>query len=67
MPRLNRLVPLSIALRFPWPHADIYARYFLGAAYPLATSFTTVSTAVQKQPNGPSGDDPAGINKASKD
>jgi Putative Ig domain len=27
--------------------ADNYARNFLGAAYPLATSFTTVSTAVQ--------------------
>lgn len=26
---------------------DFYARNFLGAAYPLATSFTTVSTAVQ--------------------
>ena len=47
MPRRNRLVPLSIPLHFLWASADYYARYFLGAAYPLATSFTTVSTAVQ--------------------
>ena len=32
---------------FPLGNADFYARNFLGAAYPLATSFTTVSTAVQ--------------------
>ena len=32
---------------FPLGNADFYASYFLGAAYPLATSFTTVSTAVQ--------------------
>lgn len=31
----------------PDPTKDLYARNFLGAAYPLATSFTTVSTAVQ--------------------
>jgi Putative Ig domain len=29
------------------PTKDLFARNFLGAAYPLATSFTTVSTAVQ--------------------
>jgi hypothetical protein len=29
------------------PTADLFARNFLGAAYPLATSFSTVSTAVQ--------------------
>jgi hypothetical protein len=32
---------------FPLANADFYARNFLGAAYPLATPFTTVSTAVQ--------------------
>jgi Putative Ig domain len=32
---------------FALASADNYARYFLGAAYPLATSFTTVSNAVQ--------------------
>jgi hypothetical protein len=32
---------------FPLGNADFYASNFLGAAYPLATSFTTVSTAVQ--------------------
>ena len=31
---------------FPSPAPDTYAINFLGAAYPLATSFTTVSTAV---------------------
>lgn len=29
--------------QFPLGNADFFARYFLGAAYPLATSFTTVS------------------------
>ena len=32
---------------FPLASADNYARNFLGAAYPLATSFTTVLTTVQ--------------------
>ena len=32
---------------FPLGNADFYASNFLGAAYPLVTSFTTVSTAVQ--------------------
>ena len=32
---------------FPLANADFYARNFLGAAYPLATSFITVPTAVQ--------------------
>ena len=32
---------------FSLGNADFYASNFLGAAYPLATSFTTVSTAVQ--------------------
>jgi hypothetical protein len=32
---------------FPLASADNYATNFLGAAYPLATSFTTVSTAVR--------------------
>ena len=32
---------------FPLGNADFYARNFLGAAYPLATSFTTVATTVQ--------------------
>jgi hypothetical protein len=32
---------------FPLGNADFYASNFLGAAYPLATSFTTVSTTVQ--------------------
>ena len=31
----------------PDPTKDLFAKNFLGAAYPLATSFTTVSTAVQ--------------------
>jgi hypothetical protein len=31
----------------PNPTKDLFAKNFLGAAYPLATSFTTVSTAVQ--------------------
>jgi hypothetical protein len=32
---------------FPLGNADFYARNFLGAAYPLATSFATVATAIQ--------------------
>ena len=32
---------------FPLGNADLFARNFLGAEYPLDTSFTTVSTAVQ--------------------
>jgi hypothetical protein len=37
-------------------HEEYFASNFLGAAYPLTTSFTTVSSS-PKQPNGPSGDD----------
>ena len=46
MPRLNRLGSFNNP-SFPLGNADFYASNFLGAAYPLATSFTTVSTAVQ--------------------
>ena len=75
MPRRNRLVPLSITLRFRLTSRtqNYYAKYFLGAFpppdYVFTTPFTTVS-AVTRPPKPRSdrsgGNHPAGINKASK-
>jgi hypothetical protein len=46
---------------FPLGNADFYASYFLGAAYPLATSFTTVSAV--PDPLNPGRTDQAAMNR----